>query len=134
MQRIKADPEREGWIVNAATYLLNRLPHRFVLNIEMITAAILDPGIQHLAAIDEWLEDNNETRVSALNRIALELEIDIDTSSDISHPQQYTSKNPTDLRSILIKKHSVVTKRASNLEDEVNRFLNITDDITVVQC
>lgn len=82
LEKIKADQERNGWITIAATFLLNRLPQRFPLNLEMITAGLLDPEIQHLSAIDEWLEENNETRLTALTRIASEMKIDINTDID----------------------------------------------------
>lgn len=122
--------------MDAATFLLDRLPHRFKLSLEMIAAAILDPAIQHLPAVDEWLEENYETRESALNRVARELEINVETviASAPSNQQHdlNTHKKNADIRSLLIKKHLSVTKKSSNIEDELNRFMNITDEVSDV--
>lgn len=124
MEKIKEDSERNGWIKNAVTFLLNRLPIRFPLNIDMVCAAIVDPEIQHLSAIDEWLEANNESRVSALRRVAHELDIAVDTETAL----ESTTKMSTDELSNLIKKHSRVMKQKSNIESELDCFRNIAQE------
>lgn len=131
MQAIKTDTKRDDWIRKAAKFLLGRFEYRFPLTADIIATALLDPEIQHLPAIDNWLEVNKETRLTLLNRVALEHEINI--NQELQQTQQHKSTlPPNDIRSILIKKHSILSKKKSTLEDEMLRFLNITDQTSDV--
>lgn len=42
-------------IEKAADILLNKLPQRFELQNEYIAATLIDPRIQHLKIVDEWI-------------------------------------------------------------------------------
>lgn len=130
MQIIKDDPSRDRWIRDAATFLLSRFNVRFPLNLQMMASAILDPEIQHLPAVDEWLDEHVETRLGVLTRIARDFEIDIDSKSEEDKTTQKNEqqKSPTiNIRSMLIQKHSSLSKKKSCIEDELNRFSDINE-------
>lgn len=52
----------DGIIEEAADILLENLDRRLPLSEELIAAAILDPSIQHLGVVDNWLESHDTTR------------------------------------------------------------------------
>lgn len=60
MEAIKT--EKEGIICEAAEILLRNVHRRWPLNEEIVAAAMLDPAIQHIEAIQNWLESQNQTR------------------------------------------------------------------------
>lgn len=53
---------KQGVIAEAARILIQNLERRLPLTDEIIAAAILDPSIQHIEAIEEWLSAHNTTR------------------------------------------------------------------------
>lgn len=50
------------FIAQAADILLDNFNRRLPLSEELIAAAIVDPSIQHLEAVDDWIQLNNTTR------------------------------------------------------------------------
>lgn len=130
LQKIHDDQSRDGWIREAATFLLSRFDTRFPLNPQMVASAILDPEIQHLPAIGEWLNERDETRLGVLTQIAKDFEIDIESDTEVESPPQRNMQHKLpkiDIRSMLIQKHSSLSKKKSSIEDELNRFLNINE-------
>lgn len=61
-----AEMSGESTIRTAAEILLSNLANRLALTAESICAAIIDPAMQHLPIIDEWLEKNGKKN-SAFN-------------------------------------------------------------------
>lgn len=96
----------------------------------MIATAILDPEIQHLPAIDEWLDEFGETRMTVLTRIARDFEINIEPETQIE-PMPQTSKT-VDIRSMLLNKHLSSSHKKLSITDELNRFININEKGTDV--
>lgn len=130
MQKIQVDLSRDEWIRNSATFLLSRFNARFPLDHQMIATAILDPEIQHLPAIDEWLDEFGETRMTVLTRIARDFEINIEPETQIE-PMPQTSKT-VDIRSMLLNKHLSSSHKKLSITDELNRFININEKGTDV--
>lgn len=54
--------QKDGVIADAAGILLQNLERRLPITEELVAAAILDPSIQHLEVIDEWLDMKKLTR------------------------------------------------------------------------
>lgn len=56
-------------IVRAAKILMTNLDKRLPLSIEFIGAALIDPRMQRLPIIEDWLERNGKFILSKFNRI-----------------------------------------------------------------
>lgn len=54
--------QSDGIIADAAHILLENLERRLPLTEELVAAAILDPSVQHLEVIDDWLDEQNMSR------------------------------------------------------------------------
>lgn len=54
--------QKDDVIADAAGILLQNLERRLPMTEELVAAAILDPSIQHLEVIDEWLDMKKMTR------------------------------------------------------------------------
>lgn len=54
--------QKDGIITDAAQILIENLERRLPLTEELVAAAILDPSIQHLEVIDDWLNMKKMTR------------------------------------------------------------------------
>lgn len=135
LQKIQVNLDRDEWIRNAANFLLSRFDSRFPLSHQMIASAIVDPEIQHLPAVGEWLDQHEETRLTVLTRIARDFEINIEPEQEEQpKPDKYIQrKSPAiDIRSMLIRKHSSLSNKKSNIQDELNRFININENTSDV--
>lgn len=110
MRKIEDDPSRDGWIRDAATFLLSRFNERLPLNRQMMASAILYNEIQHLPAVDEWLDEHVETRLGVLTQIARDFEINIDSETEVGATTQRNVQQKSrtfDIRSMLIQKYSL---------------------------
>lgn len=132
---------KEGEMKKSVEILLENIEKRFEITEIMICAAILDPSIQHLAAIDDWLATENTTKLQVLKNIITELEIDIDEGAEqvVCNRQPLVIVNSqvhqeNDARITLLKKHATVVRRANGnlLESELKNFQNINEEVADV--
>lgn len=103
----------------------------------MISAEILDPSIQHLSTIDDWLANEDTTRAQVLRDVCNDMGIDIDwekigcdQSPNVIVNNQIQGEN--DARIVLLKKHSTASQRSTNLETELNNFAHFITEVSDV--
>lgn len=126
-------------IKKSVEILLENIEKRFEITEIMICAAILDPSIQHLATIDEWIATENTTRLQVLRNIIIDLEIDVDEELNVCNRQPLVIVNSqvqheNDARIALLKKHATVLRKSNGnvLESELNSFQNINEEVADV--
>lgn len=124
---------KSGCIKTAAQILLTKMEKRFPVTKSMVAAAILDPSIQHIAAIDEWLDEKMITRAQLIRDIIAEMNIELDFQSHDFQPEQPQQQNEPqkygDIRLMLLQKHSVLNRENSSVENELKNFKNIREQI-----
>lgn len=132
LNAIKA--KRIGIICDAADILLQNIPNRIPLTEDMIAAAILDPSIQHLPVIDDWLRKQRKTRTEMLQNVIKTYNINICSESEVmqSTQNQQQTQQHVDARLFLLQKYSAVTRNSSSLDTEVNRFNSVKEEVSDV--
>lgn len=124
--------KKRGVIQKAAQILLDGLENRFPITNIMIASALLDPGIQHIEAVSNWLFDTGKTRFEVLRDAMIELKID--SIDDHVYQQQHPTKNSADnIRIQLLKKYSISTNSGDvGIEHEISNFQSLRDDVADV--
>lgn len=125
---IKNSEDRLPIIRKAAGILLNNLSNRFPLEPIAIAAAIIDPNIQHFAAIDDWLCLHDKTRATLLQEIQEDLQIENTVVSEQSQNANIQDKSLS-IRVSLIRKYSTVHFTHNSLQEELNRFKMIVEEV-----
>lgn len=105
---------------------------RFPVTKLMVAAATLDPSIQHIAAIDNWLDEKKTTRAQLLRDVIAEMNIEMDWQSHDPQLQQMPSAKDRNVRLMLLHKHSVPNDENNTIENELIFFKHIREDITDV--
>lgn len=126
---------KDGMIKRIIEILQANFDKRFKLNETMISAAILDPSVQHISAIDDWLAKEDTTRAQVLRDVCIDMGIDIDNigcdqSSLVIVNTQIQKEN--DARIFLLKKHSAVSRTSTNLESELSNFAHFKEEVADV--
>lgn len=130
---------KHGKIKRAAEILLEKIESRFAITEIMIAAAILDPSVQHLAAIDEWIAKADTTKAQVLRNIIVDLEIEVDEfQPNVGNHQMVIVNSQVqredDVRIALLKKHAAIVRRpnSNRLENELCGFENINEEVSDV--
>lgn len=101
---------------------------------DMIAAAIVDPSIQHLHVIDDWLREQRKTKIEMLHSVVTTHNINLCSESEVIQSttcQQQPQPN-MDIRLFLLQKHSSVTRNISSLDAELNRFNGLKEEVSDV--
>lgn len=134
--RLQAVKEtRRNVICDAADILLQNISKRIPLTEDMIAAAILDPSIQHLHVIDDWLRAERKSRSELLRNIITTYNINILCSQSEEIQSNGIRQQPqqnVDIRLFLLQKYSTVTSNSSSLEAELNRFNGVKEEVSDV--
>lgn len=98
-----------GRIRKAIEILLEHIDKRFELTEIMIAAAILDPSVQHLNAIDDWISKKKSSKAQVLRNIITDFGIVIDSGPDERNRSPHVVVNTqihkeNDVRISLLKK------------------------------
>lgn len=139
MQSIK--DEKNGVIVTAADILLRNLPKRMPLTEDMIAAAIVDPSMQHLPVIDNWLDEQKLSKIELLQKIIVKYNIDVSLCRTVTVTHKPTQSEQTDAsnepeetnyRLSLLKKYRSVPRQDKTLGNELLKFSMIQSEISDV--
>lgn len=125
------EAKRDEIFRDAAKILLRNIPKRIPLTEDMIAAGILDPCIQHLPVINDWLDAKKISRVDLLTKIITTNNITF--SEEAQQTQQQTSLQPIkDYRLLILQRHAGVTSTSSNLVTELIRFNSLKEEVSDV--
>lgn len=129
--------KKSGIIQQAAELFIARLETRFPETELMITASILDPNIQHAEAVDNWLRRKKSTRAILLRKICNEMNIVLNIDEQPREEQSDVHSAPrrskhADIRISLLHKHSVLNRSNNTLENELNNFIKIREEVSDV--
>lgn len=137
LQTISA--HKTGRIQSIADILLEKIEHRFELNEITIAAAIIDPAVQHVSEVNDWLSGQGTTRLEVMKSVCRNLEIPI---SDFPRMSTVTPsvvivnsqiQNDNDIRVQLLKRHTIFhTSSIDPLATELSRFGNINEEVVYV--
>lgn len=101
--------KKTGVIKKAPQILLDGMETRFPISNLMIAAALLDPSIQHIEAVNDWLFENGKTRFEVLRDAMTELQIGYSEHQHEYQQQHEKSNNSSNIRLRLLKKFAVFT-------------------------
>lgn len=125
--------KKSGCIKSAAQILLTNMEKRFPVTKLMIAASIVDASVQHIEAVDDWLNKHDTSRAQVLRDIAAELNIVLDANSDSNEEQQrlHTGsmcRQGNSVRLTLLGKHTSLN-RTNTIENELSNFINIREEV-----
>lgn len=132
---------KDGVIKRSVQILLENIDKRFEITEIMICAALLDPSVQHLAAIDDWVAKKKTTKAQILRNVITDLEIDIENEIELNvgHRQPVVVVNSqvqqeNDPRIALLKKHAAIMRRPNVelIESELKNFQNFNEEVADV--
>lgn len=127
LEQIKAT--YDGTVRQAAHILINNISKRLPLTREVIAAAILDPSIQHLQAVQTWLSKNKRTRAQVLNDVIRDYSINMvfEATTGIDETV-HMHQDSQCARMALLRKHSILTKKRQSIDAELEKFINILEE------
>lgn len=118
----------DGTVSQAARILIKNLSKRLPLTREVIAAAILDPSIQHLQAVQTWLAKNRKTRAEVLNDVVRNYSINLDFAAQTGNDETVQMHQDSQCaRMALLRKHSSLTQKRHTLDAELEKFITITE-------
>lgn len=132
LEAIKA--KRNGIICDATDILLQNIHNRIPLTEDMIAAAIVDPSIQHIQMIDDWLRSQRKTKIEQLESVIAAHNINLCSVSEVmqSTTNELQSQPDMDVRLFLLQKYSSVTRSSGSLEAELSRFNGLKEKVSDV--
>lgn len=121
---------KTGVIRKAAQILIEGLEQRFPITNATIAAALLDPCVQHIEVVREWLLDNNKTRYEVLTEAMEDFNIDSNIEPQQQQKQNQNCISSNNIRLLLSKKHSVFSNTSfTGLELEIANFVILKDEV-----
>lgn len=122
----------EATLNDAIDFLKSRLDHRFPVTDEAVAAAILDPAVQHLPRIDEYLNEKQLTRAELMKKVIEKLNINF--SSRVSQHQKRRKSNESNtLKSQLLARHvaNIQNEPELSLDSELSLLRSMNDDCDI---
>lgn len=98
----------------------------------MMAAAIIDPSMQHLSVIEDWMREERKTRGELLRNIINKYNIDMRSENEVMQPSQNQLRQGGDVRLFLLQKYSTLTARSSSLDNELIRFSGLKEEVSDV--
>lgn len=121
--------ENEYTLSDAVRILKDKLDLRFPITDIAVAAAILDPAVQFLPHINQYLNRNQLTRAELLKRICVSLKISLDNC--VSQPPEKRQRSESQsLKAQLIAKHVGQNTQIeiNSIESELSLLYSIKDD------